>query len=157
MHTSIPELHHHIILSHPRIDLEVSTTSQSQPSGKENLSDDEWLKEWISLTTQSSATLSVPDQAQHVHTPLLPSSWREALGGHPSQPLVQFFLNGIAEGFRIGHNSGSVCLNSARKNLDNALQHKTVVTEYLQSEIDNKRVAGPFSHQSANKPLWRYT
>ena len=36
-------------------------------------------------------------------------------------------------------------LKSAQKNLDNALQHKEVVSEYLQTEIDNKRVAGPFS------------
>ena len=73
------------------------------------------------------------------HAPLVLATWRCA------QPLAQFFLNGISEGFKIGDNYGSVYLKSARKNLDNALQHKQVVSEYLQTEIHNKRVAGPFS------------
>ena len=43
------------------------------------------------------------------------------------------------------HNYGSVHLKPAQKNLDNALQHKDVVSEYLQTKIDNKRDAGAFS------------
>ena len=82
-----------------------------------------------------------------IHTPLVLESWRYALEEHPNQSLVQFFLNEISKGFKIGHNYGSVCLKSAWKNLDNALQHKEVVSEYLQTEIDNKRVAGPFSRE----------
>ena len=61
--------------------------------------------------------------------------------------MAQFFLNGIAEGFKIGHDYGSVCLRSARKYLDTAHQHKEVISEYLQTEIDNKRVAVPFSQE----------
>ena len=58
--------------------------------------------------------------------------------------MVQFFLSGNANGFKIGHDYGSVYLKPTRKNLDNALHHKSVVTEYLQSEIDSKRMVGPF-------------
>ena len=82
-----------------------------------------------------------------MHTPLVLESRRCALEEYPNQPLAQFFLNGIAEGFKVGHDYGSVCLRSARNNLDTALQHKEVTSEYLQTEIDNKRVAGPFSRE----------
>ena len=76
--------------------------------------------------------------------------------------LVQFFLNRISEGFKIAHNYESACLKSATKNLDNALQYKEVVSEYLQTDIDNKRVAGPFSREDTtgvytNKSLWCHT
>ena len=57
----------------------------------------------------------MPDQACSVHKPLSLSSWSEALGGHPNQPLVRFFLNGIAEGFKIGHEYGLVPLKPAQQ------------------------------------------
>ena len=113
----------------------------------EQLSDDVWLKEWISLSGENQTTPLVPHQACLIHTPLVLESWRCALEEYPNQPLAQFFLNGIAKGFKIGRDYGSVCLRSARKNLDTALQHKEVISEYLQTEIDNKRVAGPFSQE----------
>lgn len=125
----------------------MSTSSRCQP--QHILSDDEWLQEWTSLSSKGRVTPIVPHPACLIHTPLLLSRWKEALEGHPNQPLVQFFLNGVAEGFRIGHNCGAVQLKSAQKNLDNALQHKEVVSEYLQSEVDNMRVAGPFTRAEA--------
>ena len=89
----------------------------------------------------------VPDQAYFIHTPLVLESWRCALEEHPNHPSAQFFLNRISEGFKIGHNYGSVCLKLAQKNLDSALQHKEVISEYFQTEIDNKRVAESFSKE----------
>ena len=45
---------------------------------------------------------------------------RKLLEEYSNQPLAQFFLSGISERFKIGHNYGSA-LKLARKNLDNAL------------------------------------
>lgn len=128
----------HITPSHLHTDLDMNTTSRkthcrSQPVDK--LSDDKWLKEWMSLSTGTLATPLVPDQACYIHTPLVLASWREALGEHPNQPLTQIFFNGISKGFRLDRNYGSMCLKPAQKNLENALQHKEVVTGYLQEEI----------------------
>ena len=134
---------------HSRTDLEESLSHYwgkgLESQSMQHLSDDHWLKEWKSISADNQTIPLVPDQACFIHTPLVLANWRCALKEYPNQPLAQFFLNRISEGFKIGHNYGSMHLKSAQKNLDNALQHKEVVSKYLQTEIDNKRVAGPFS------------
>ena len=79
-----------------------------------------------------------------MHTPLIFSSWKQALIQHPNQPLVNFFLEGISQGFRIGFNQLPIRLKSAHKNLNGTLEHPHVVEEYLSSEILHCHVAGPF-------------
>ena len=103
-----------------------------------------WLKNWLHHMKDAPTTIKVPSQASHVHTPLIFSSWKQALIQHPNQPLVNFFLEGISQGFRIGFNQLPIRLKSAHKNLKGALEHPHVVEEYLSSEILHRRVAGPF-------------
>ena len=55
-----------------------------------------------------------------------------------------FFLDGLANGFRIGFSSPLSTLRPSRRNLPSALEHPKVVDEYLQKEITENRVAGPF-------------
>ena len=133
----------------PRPSLEFDTEDMSGlgenlETSAGQLSDDNWLKDWTSLSSSAPTTPLVPAEARHIHTPLIVAQWKEALKDYPNQPLAQFFLKGITEGFRIGYNYGPLSLKSARRNLDCALQHKEVVSEYLQTEITNKRVSGPF-------------
>ena len=91
----------------------------------------------------------MPAKAQVIHTPLDIFQWGEALRDHPNQPLAQFFLTGIKEGFRIGYKYGLSSLKSARRNLDCAMQHEEVVSEYLRTEVRNGRVSGPFKRSEA--------
>ena len=80
-----------------------------------------------------------------INTPLIPARWQSVLEGYPLQPLVEFFISGISQGFRIGYEYGHRVLRPAYKNLNCALQHKEVVDDYLQTEILQNRVAGPFN------------
>ena len=86
--------------------------------------------------------------AQQIYTPLIYASWQQALLQYPNQQLVEFFLKGISEGFRIGYSYhiGSN-LKAARKNLEGARQHPQVVDEYLSKELHLHRIAGPY-HKS---------
>ena len=66
------------------------------------------------------------------------------LRNYPDKLLVQFVLEGISKGFRIGYVAPPSSLNSARSNLHSAFEHPDVVTEYLCSEVSLGRVLGPF-------------
>ena len=80
-----------------------------------------------------------------ITSPLIPENWKSFLVEHPDKSLVKFFLAGITLGFRIGYCNPQSSLKSARRNLDCALQHPEVVNHYLEEELAQHRVAGPFS------------
>ena len=104
-----------------------------------------WIEKWHNHLEGAPTSIKVPAQASLIHTPLIIHSWRKALSSHPNQPLVEFFLKGISQGFRIGFNHLPNELKPARKNLAGALQHPQVVEEYLSAELLHHRVAGPFT------------
>ena len=104
-----------------------------------------WIEKWHNHLEGAPTSIKVPTQASLIHTPLIIHSWRKALSLHPNQPLVEFFLKGISQGFRIGFNHLPNGLKPARKNLAGALQHPQVVEEYLSAEFLHHRVAGPFT------------
>ena len=89
--------------------------------------------------------MKIPQSAQQIHTPLIFGTWQQALLQYPNQQLVEFFLKGISEGFRIGYSYhiGSN-LKAAKKNIEGARQHPQVVDEYLSKELDLNRIAGPY-------------
>ena len=70
------------------------------------------------------------------------------LGNHPDKHLVQFMLNGIGSGFRIGFTKPLSSLKAATRNLEGAREHPDVVTDYLSTEVSLGRVAGPFPPQA---------
>ena len=85
----------------------------------------------------------LPSTAQHIATPLQVQSWRLHLQAHPDQELAQYFLTGLEVGFRIGLTSQAP-LHSANENMSSALAHPSVVDDYLQAELNCKRITGPF-------------
>ena len=86
----------------------------------------------------------VPPEASVVTTPLQPHNWFELLITFPNQYLKEFFMNGLLHGFKIGFKNPLFQLRSSKKNLLGALQHPQVVDDYLQAEIAEHRVIGPF-------------
>ena len=106
-----------------------------------------WITKWHNHMKDVPTAILVPPQASRIHTPLIINKWQEALVNHPHHLLVDFFLTGISQGFRIGFNHPADKLKSARRNLTGALQHPQVVEEYLATEILHHRVAGPFNKQ----------
>ena len=88
--------------------------------------------------------LTIPPSASRIHTPLNPLCWQNYLSSHSNQKLVQFFLSGLVQGFRIGFNNSINSLRSARKNLQGATFHPEVVDRYIQDEVALNRVYGPY-------------
>ena len=105
---------------------------------------DEWIPAWTAHLHNSASSTKVPQEATIISTPLISSTWRASLAGHPNKKLVQFFLSGISCGFRIGFKQPSKPLKSAKRNLGCALNHPETVNQYLADEIDQHRIAGPF-------------
>ena len=79
-----------------------------------------------------------------ISTPLKPATRLTLLQEHPYKPLVNFLMLGISEGFRIGFIGPHNSIKSARMNLAGALQHPSVVEEYLATELSQHHVADPF-------------
>ena len=103
-----------------------------------------WLPAWTKVIATPPLKVNLPLSAYHISTPLDVSSWMYHLSSYPNQDLVQFFQQGISQGFRIGYQLTSP-LHSAKRNLEGAYLHPKVVEEYLQAEVDHGRLAGPYS------------
>ena len=77
-------------------------------------------------------------------TPLVAEQFAWELRFHPQQPQLDFVLDGIRHGFKLGF-SPSQKLKSAKKNKPSATQHASVIDAYLANEVSLGRVAGPFN------------
>jgi len=104
----------------------------------------EWVPKWKTRLRTSATDIQVPANANSVSTPLIPSTWEALLTSHPNRQLVQFFMSGISQGFRIGFKQPKKTLKSAKRNLGCALDYPETVTKYLADEIVLGRVAGPY-------------
>jgi len=112
------------------------------------LGTDIWLQMWLSsLITDSSREIAFT--ARGVCTPRSASAWHAMLTGHQNTPLVQFVIQGICQGFRIGFTRLPGSLKSANKNLEGAQQRSDVVNVYLSSELATGHVVGPFLHRQS--------
>lgn len=67
------------------------------------------------------------------------------LATHPDQDMVAYVIQGLKDGFRLGFDPSKSKLKSASKNLQSSSLHPAVIDKYLQNEVENGRVAGPFS------------
>lgn len=83
---------------------------------------------------------------QGIHSPLRIDEWTKLLQEHPDQQYVAFLLRGMTYGFRIGFNRAQK-LRPSRCNLKSALEHPTVVKNYLSQEALQQAVLGPFAQQ----------
>ena len=77
-------------------------------------------------------------------TPLVAEQFAWELRFHPQRPQVDFVLDGIRHGFKLGF-SPSQKLKSAKKNKPSVDQHASVIDAYLANEVSLGRVAGPFN------------
>ena len=85
-----------------------------------------------------------------VFTPLNLPQWESMLADHPDRNYVEFILNGIRDGFRIGFSramGGELPLASAQKNMKSAEENHQVVTDYLEAERCRRVILGPFSRE----------
>ena len=67
-------------------------------------------------------------------TPLVAEQFAWELRFHPQRPQVDFVLDGIRDGFKLGF-SPSQKLKSAKKDKPSATQHASVIDAYLASKL----------------------
>ena len=89
-----------------------------------------------------STPSTIPVEAYRIQTPLNKAAWQHYLQDYPYRDLVNFFLESISNGFRIGFNG--INLKSAKKNLTSATAHPDVVDTYLHHELLLGRISGPY-------------
>ena len=129
--------------------VETFTNNEDRESGRSPvLQYEDWLSVWGQLIALAPARPCIPDTAGLVSTPLISTNWSSALDTYPNRVLVDFFIQGITQGFRIGFSYGSQPLKEAKRNLEGALSHPEVIENYLQAEVSLRRVAGPYSTTS---------
>ena len=103
----------------------------------------QWLQQWLSHLTPTPLFSKTPLQASHIHTPLNHAAWLHHLRHHPHQDLVQYFLQCISSGFRVGFDGTGT--RSAKNNLQSVVAHPTVVDDYIHHELSLERISGPYS------------
>ena len=67
------------------------------------------------------------------------------LGSYPDQTQVDYVISGLTNGFHLGFDPLAVSLKSENKNMPSASLQPSVIDQYLLTELDKGRVAGPFA------------
>ena len=80
-------------------------------------------------------------------TPLLGEQFAWELRLHLQWPQVEFVLDGLHHGFKLGF-CPSQNLKSTKRNKPSATQHASVIDAYLANEVSLGRVVGPFDSRS---------
>ena len=61
--------------------------------------------------------------------------WQECLSAHPDKRFVDYILDGIKEGFRVGFDYASP-LRSTSRNMQSAVAHPRVIENYIMGEVE---------------------
>ncbi len=80
---------------------------------------------------------------------MVPELWEECLAIHPDRAYVDFLVQGLREGFRIGFRHGSASCHSAASNMQSADVQPEVIKDFLASELSAGRVLGPVDSDTA--------
>ena len=76
-------------------------------------------------------------------SPFCLQSWGYAFDSHPDKQYVRYIHAGLSVGFRIGFNKESTSLKSSTRNHPSAAANKSLVSEYIKSEVELGRLVGP--------------
>ena len=88
----------------------------------------------------SNVLSHLPDIMCRIVSSMNLSKWNSMLATYSDNRFTNFLLRGIKDGFRIGFACGSVQLKSRYQNLISAMEHPQVVQDYLDKELEAKRV-----------------
>ena len=90
---------------------------------------EDWLPVWGQLTTSAPTRPCIPDTACVISTPMISVNWSCALDTYPNRVLVDFFIQGITQGFRIDFSYDSQTLKMAKCNLKGAIWKEQCLTQ----------------------------
>ena len=102
---------------------------------------------------------SLPSKWDHIDPRLLPITtplyvdvWEQCLASHPDQQFAHYVVQGLCRGFHIGFNASSL-LKAASRNMPSTSEQHNIVSKYLQDEIAEGRVLGPFHPGELTTPI----
>ena len=78
-----------------------------------------------------------------VFSPLNVLQFTLDLAGHPDRQAVNYVLECLEHGFRVGFQSARR-LRAAKRNKPSAFQNPQIIDDYLANEVARSQVAGPF-------------
>ena len=78
-------------------------------------------------------------------TPINADKLQAELHSYPNQARASYVLSDIRSGFRLGFDASRLTLKSASTNMHSSTLHPAVIDDYLHTELQKGRVAGPFS------------
>jgi len=103
----------------------------------------------MSLDTHGDAgTIALDPRMATVKTPLKLAAWQKKLQNHPDKDYCKYILKGIEKGFCLGVDE-SASFTSSTQNMLSAKQNPVVITEYLDKEVSQGNILGPFSIATA--------
>ena len=105
-----------------------------------------YTEDLLSLNEGFSQPGSVDHRLSVVTTPLRAEEWKKALSKHPDADFARYICDGLKYGFHIGVKGGS--FQGAKRNMLSARQNPRVVEEYLQKELTQGNILGPFHASS---------
>ena len=80
-------------------------------------------------------------------SPILLNNWMDTLRSHPDQGFASYIYSGLSSGFRIGFDRRGASLRAAPKNHPSASANRTVVRDYIHTELEAGRLVGPIDRQ----------
>ncbi len=86
----------------------------------------------------------------NIGTPLVPSAWEVLLQDHPDQALACYLSDGLRYGFHIGYDKNKH-LQSSTSNMLSATQNPDPVQKYVDNELAQQRIIGPFTPSDASE------
>ena len=122
----------------------IKTTSLSGPDGIYL-----YTQDLMSLATHDSpSSPDVDPRLARVATPLNLAAWKSKLQYHPDQDYCGYITRGINHGFCIGVDQ-TATFKPANRNMGSAQQNPQVIDDYLQREIAQGNITGPFPADTA--------
>ena len=98
--------------------------------------------------TEQESILSRDSRINRIVIPLQVSERENLLLTHPDRQFVDYLLDGMKNGFRIGFDYSSKTVG-AKRNMKSAHQHPEVVQKYIDNEVRLGQVRGPLKPEEA--------
>lgn len=99
-----------------------------------------YTSDLLALRAAVSPAIGLPSECSVITSPLKPDVWESYLSTHPDRQFVEYLVDGIRRGFRVGCCASVAVLRSATRNMPAADLHPTVIENYLSDELSSNRL-----------------
>lgn len=105
---------------------------------------------YFQVNTSTPEILSSESRIGRIVTPLQVSEWEWSLLTHPNRHFVEYLIDGMKNGFRIGFSYTGKIVVAKRNIMKSAYQHPEVVQRYIDNELRLDQIRGPLKPEEAD-------